>query len=121
MQSVLGILYSVSQMQNFCILANDSFQSNICSENQKLPRIFFSLMKATYFSMTVPFTDSRYIFRSLSNKFPAYYFLKLSLLHFTQQVKLFFLEKGKLYFRIRKCNIERNQKNYYFRKTLNCF
>ena len=42
-------------------------------------------------------------------------------LHFTEQVKLFFLEKGKLYFRIRKCNIERNQKNSYFRKTLNCF
>ena len=58
MQSVLGILYSVSQMQNFCILANDSFQSNICSENQKLPRIFFSLMKAKYFSMTGTFFEA---------------------------------------------------------------
>ena len=78
------------------------------------------IMKAKYFSMTVPFTGSRYIFRSLSNKFPTI-FQSLIFLHFTQQVKLFFLGKGKLYFRIRKWDIERNQKNFYFRKTLNCF
>ena len=39
------------------------FLLNICSERQKLPRIFYSLRKTKNFRMTV--------FRSLSYKFPA--------------------------------------------------
>ena len=46
---------------------NDCFLWNICSERQKLPRIFYSLRKAENFYMTVPF---KYNFRSLSNKIP---------------------------------------------------
>ena len=46
---------------------NDCFLWHICSEMQKLPRIFYSLRKAENFYMTVPFM---YNFRSLSNKIP---------------------------------------------------
>ena len=46
---------------------NDCFLWNICSERQKLPRIFYSLRKAENFWMTVSFM---YNFRSLSNKIP---------------------------------------------------
>ena len=46
---------------------NDCFLWNICSERQKLPRIFYSLRKAENLYMTVPFM---YNFQSLSNKIP---------------------------------------------------
>ena len=46
---------------------NDCFLWNICSEMQKLPRIFYSLRKAENLYMTVPFM---YNFQSLSNKIP---------------------------------------------------
>ena len=43
------------------------FSENICSERQKLRRIFYSLRKAENFQMTVPFM---YNFQSLSDKIP---------------------------------------------------
>ena len=66
-----------------------------------LPGIFFYLRTAKNFKMTVPFM---YSFRSFD-------FLKLNFSHFTQQVRLCFLEKKETYnFRIEKCDGERNQK-----------
>ena len=45
----------------------DCFLKNICSDKQKLPRVFYSWRKAKNFEMTVHVPVH---FRSLSNKFP---------------------------------------------------
>ena len=66
-----GFFYKIRWVvleQRACIYSgapNDCFLLNICSERQKLPRIFYSSRKAKNFQMTVPFM---YNFRSLSNK-----------------------------------------------------
>ena len=49
----------------------------------------------------------------------SYDFLKFIFLHFTPQVRLFFVEKRKPEFRIQKCDGERDQKNFHFRNALN--
>ena len=59
--------------------------------------------------MNVPFM---YNFRSLYRANSLYDFLKFNISHFTPQVKLLSVEKG-------TWNVERNQKNSHFRKTLN--
>ena len=66
--------------------------------------------------MNVPFM---YNFRSLYRTNSLYDFLKFNISHFTPQVKLLSVEKGTWNFRNRKCDVERNQKNSHFRKTLN--
>ena len=63
--------------------------------------------------MTAPFM---YNFRSVSNKFPTIFLSLIS--HFSPQVRLFLVEKGKyLKFSDSKCDGEKNQKNSHFRKT----
>ena len=63
----------------------------ICSEEQKLPRIFYSFKKTKNFQMNVPFM---YNFRSLYRTNSLYDFLKFNISHFTPQVKLLSVEKG---------------------------
>ena len=63
-----------------------------------LPRIFYYLITVKKLQMTVPLM---YNFRSLSNFFPMIQvddFLKCNSLHFTAQVRLFFVQKGNLKF-----------------------
>ena len=81
-----------------------------------MPRIFNSFKKTKNFQMNVPFM---YNFRSLYRTNSLYDFLKFNISHFTPQVKLLSVEKGTWNFRNRKCDVERNQKNSHFRKTLN--
>ena len=81
-----------------------------------MPRIFYSFKKTKNFQMNVPFM---YNFRSLYRTNSLYDFLKFNISHFTPQVKLLSVEKGTWNFRNRKCDVERNQKNFHFRKTLN--
>ena len=61
------IFTAIASIRNESGAPNDCCLWNICSEKQKLPRIFYSLRKAENFYMTVPFM---YNFRSLSNKIP---------------------------------------------------
>ena len=81
-----------------------------------MPRIFYSFKKTKNFQMNVPFMNN---FRSLYRTNSLYDFLKFNISHFTPQVKLLSVEKGTRNFRNRTCDVERNQKNSHFRKTLN--
>ena len=76
-----------------------------------MPRIFYFSRTAKNFYMTVPFMHN---FGRLSDKFPNDFF-KSNFSHFTYQVRLFFVEKGKpKTFGLKKCVGERNQKNSFF-------
>ena len=50
----LSSLFLVCGMQSLQGAPNDRFLYTTCSENQKLPRIFYTLRKAKNFLMTVP-------------------------------------------------------------------
>ena len=70
------------------------------SEKHILSRIFFYLMTAKNFQMTVPFT---YNFRSLSYKFLTIFLLKFNFHIFLPNLGYFSQKKGTENFRIKKC------------------
>ena len=72
----------------------DHFLYYICSEKQKLRRIFYSLRKAKNFYKTIPFIFN---FRNISNKFPKI-FLSLIFCISVLRVSLFSVRKGNLKF-----------------------